>query len=282
VVLALAIQAFAYAVFRYRTPQSLSPDSKFYAAMAEGHAVPSPYARRWLLPRLLKNARAWNIASGVAFVATGPLVYDLTGSLACVWLWAWLPGFAVNVRFPVLTDQVAVALMLLAAVLCKHDLQVPAMVALFLATQCKEAAVLGGLLCMSPLSWVGAGAGLLTALWVGHRSPAEQTEEYMLHPFRDALRRHDPLCWRSMLLPWGAIPLLCVATWSGLGELEAVACVSLVLAYGQLAIARDESRLFLWAAPAVLMALSAGGLDAPWLGLMLVVHPFACGMVKRV
>lgn len=282
---ALAICALAYLTFFYRhRGQGLSPDGKFYAAMAERLGAPSPYARRWLLPALLKSKRAWSVASGAAFIAVGPLMFALTDSLVMVWLMAWLPGFAINIKFPVLVDQVALALMLLAVVLLRNDYELAACLVLAVAAQTKESAGLFGAVICWASPWAAVTGVLFTglAVWVGKARGSAPTEEFMVRPFRDALGRHDPLCWRSMLLPWGAIPLLCVATWSGLGEIEAVACVSLVLAYAQLAIARDESRLFLWAAPAVLMAVSASGLDTPWLGLMLVLHPFACGAVKRV
>lgn len=284
-VLALAIQALAFLVcaYRLRFVRSVSPDGRYYIQMTEGRQVPAPFSRRWLLPFVVRYTRIpWGVLSTVAFLACGPLMYGATGSLAMVWLGAWLPGWTLSIRLPVLADMTAYALMLGAIVLCKEGHEVAACVVLFLAAQAKEPSGLFGAVVCWANPWVAA-TGLLStgvAVLVGNARGGEATEEYMRHPFRDALGRHDPLDWRAMLLPWGAIPLLWAATWAGMGELEAVACVSLVLAYGQLALARDESRLFLWAAPAVLMAMATA--DMPWLALGLLVHPFMCAMTKRV
>jgi hypothetical protein len=284
-IIALAIQALAFAVFLYRhRKQGLSPDGVFYLAMGHGHRVPRPYTRRWLLPLVLGDrGNAWSIASGAAFLAVGPLIYALTGSLACVWFCAWLPGLAVNVRFPVLTDQVAFALMLAAVVAHRAGLWWVALPLMFLAGQCKEVApMFGAVLCWDP--WIGAAAGasVACALVVGKVRSVPGTEPYMLHPFRVALTKHDPLSWVSMVLPWGGVAMVGMAMGAGLelNQAVAVAMVSLAMGYGQLLLANDEARLFVWAAPAVLCVV--GGYEGAWLVPALCAHPWLCGAAKRV
>ena len=280
---ALAIQALAFAVFLYRAKgkQGLSPDGRHYLAMASFFGAPAPFARRWLLPRIVgTNVRAWALVSGLAFLAVGPLTYALTGALWCVWLMAWLPGWTLSVRLPILTDQVALTLMIVAAVLEQGGCTWGACLVLVVAAQIKEpAGVFGALLCMNP--WV-AGAGLLgtaCAVVVGKVHGTEAEDEYLLHPFRVAMAKHDPLDPVTMVLPWGGVVVVGIAAWQGLGTLELVAGMSLALGYGQLLIANDRARLYQWAAPAVLMAVA--GYDGAWLVPALVLHPFVCGVAKR-
>lgn len=291
---ALAIQALAFCVFLYRfRAQTVSPDGRFYSLMGEGQRVPQPYSRRWLLPMVLGWAQyetsmaarpAWTIASGVAFVATGPLIYALTGSLACVWFCAWLPGLAVNVRFPVLVDQVAFSIMLGAVVAYQHGLWWVAIPLMLIAGQCKETApVFGGVLCWDPYMAGVCALSMGVALVVGKVRSIPGDKEYQLHPFRVAMTKHDPLSWVSMVLPWGGIAVVCVAmASSSMFEPHAawIAGVSLVLGYGQLLLANDESRLFVWAAPAALVAIA--GYQGAWLVPALVAHPWMCGATKRV
>lgn len=282
---ALFIQAFAFAVhlYRARMRQGLSPDGVHYLAMAQGIGAPDPLARRWLLPALLgTRAHAWTAVSGIAWLASGPLLYASTGALWTVWMLAWLPGLALNVRFPVLTDQTAIALMLGAAALERYGYTPGACVLLVLAAQVKETAGLfGAVLCWSTAPWATAAGVLGTALALrrGRMRGTEADEEYLLHPFRVALTKHDPLDWKTMLLPWGGVLLVGVGAWQGMGRAEVIAALSLAMGYGQLLIANDEARLFAWAAPAVLVAVA--GYDGPLLVPALVLHPFLCGACRR-
>lgn len=289
--LATLIAAFAFCVHLYRyRGQWVAPDSRFYLVMGEGGSVPLPYSRRWLLPRMLGGRRtvtnmappmSWRIVSGVAWVAMGPLTYALTDSLACVWFIVWLPGLATNVRFPVLTDQVAFTLTLLAVVLFREGYLVAAMGVLFMAGQAKEVAPLFGVaLCMgAPWMALAGGASFALAMLVGKRSAAPATEEYQRHPFKVALTKHDPLGW-SMVLPWGGLAIVACAAWPVSSSMAVLCGVSLAMAYGQLLLANDEARLFVWAAPALLMGVA--GYEGAWLVPALVAHPFLCGLAKRV
>jgi hypothetical protein len=282
--IAIGIQLLAFAVtlYRYRG-QGLSPDGHYYRAMQAGHRVPPPYSRRWLLPLLFKKWDAWRYVSGLAFVAAGPLVYAMMGSLAAVWLMAWLPGLLINVRLPVLVDQLAFTLMLLAGALFVHDHVVLAAIAIFVSGQVKESApIFGAALCWHPITLGACIASFVVAVFVGAARGAEKDQDFMLSPFRVAMTKHDPLDFMSMVLPWGSIAVLLACTSSQIGPTQAwvAAGLSVLAGYGQLIIANDENRLFHWAAPALLVALSLP--SAPWVIPVLAVHPFLCGMVRRV
>lgn len=291
---ALAIQAFAFVVLLYRfRGQGYSPDGRFYVVMGEGGRVPQPYSRRWLLPLILRGRRthvnmarprSWVLASGLAFLAVGPLMYALTGSLACVWFCAWLPGLAINVRLPVLVDQVAFTLMLAAVVAHRQGLYWVALPLIFIAGQCKEVApMFGAVLCMDLWMGLTSVASVACAIVVGKVRSIPGDQEYMLHPFRAAMTKHDPLSWVSMVLPWGGMAIMGVAMASAGLELNRVstgAGVALAMGYGQLLLANDESRLYQWAAPALLVWMA--GHEGLWLVPALVAHPFVCGACKRV
>ena len=281
--LATALALLAYAVLWYRSRgKGHSPDSTRYLLMAEGHAQPSPYSRRWLLPMLLKSRRAWAIATGIAYVSIGPLIYELTGSLACAWLALWLPGLTLGIRLPVLNDAVAMALMLGAAVACKHDQIALAMVLVFVCGQVKESApIFGALLCGHWLVGVAGLVSMAVAIGVGARSSAEPDAAHQISPFRVARAKHDPLDWKSMLLPWGSVAVFAVVLGVELNTATVVAMVSVALGYGQLLIANDEPRLYQWSSAAVLVAL-APYMGGPWLVPLLVAHPFLCAQGKQV
>lgn len=280
--IALAIQGLALATQLYRKGYQVTPDGRRYLAMGRGGKQPSPYARRWLMPAVIKaNITAWKVASGVAFLACGPLMYELTGSLACVWLMAWLPGLLLNVRLPVLTDQCAIALMLGSAVAYQHGHLAVAMALLFASGQCKESApVFGVLLCPHWLMGVAALMSVLGACGVGVRRGGEPDAEHQFRPFRTARAKHDPFKWTSMLLPWGGVAVMACVAGLELNTVTVLAGVSLAVAYGQLLIANDEVRLYQWAAPAVLVAL-APYMDGPWLVPALVAHPFLANAGKQ-
>ena len=283
---ALAIQALAYITFVYRHRGFRgSPDGAYYLAMAAGQRVPPPYSRRWLVPLIARLTRMrWEAFSAIAFLAVGPLMYELTGQLWCVWLCAWLPGFAINVRFPVLVDQVAFSLMLGAAVAYQHGNLPVAMALLGLSGQAKESAPFFGLaLC---LSWWMAAVAVLSAgvaILVGKRMGAPKDRDFMLRPFMVAMTKHDPLDWKEMVLPWGGVAVLGAAmlvTGSYTTMAACMAAASLVMGYGQLLMANDSVRLYQWAAPAVLVWMAP--YHSAWMVLVLVAHPFVCGAVKRV
>src|SRR5215213_1581933 len=93
------IPCAAYAITWWSTGWRMSPDGEQYRRMARGEAVPMPYARRWLLPRLLGDRpvlwKAWSLgATLLSAVLTALLVGgpSLSGQLLAEVLFVGLPG----------------------------------------------------------------------------------------------------------------------------------------------------------------------------------------------
>lgn len=280
---AIAISLAVFAFQLYRTwGWALSPDGRYYLAMARGEKVIEPYSRRWLLPWVLGTEQwRWLWARAIAYTLMGPAVYWLTHSLMAVWFALWLPGMTINIRLPVLVDQVAMTLMVVAAGLMVHGYPIAATCMIFVASQVKEPAGPFGMLLAPPLA-LGAVLGTLLVLFMGRIHAAEKDPKiaWQSKPFAAARMQRDPMMWEVMLLPWGAMLLFVplVQAWPFL------ALMSIALGYAQLLIANDSARLYQWASPAVLMAMSPAFSAAPqWLRVAaVVVHPFLCGAYRGV
>lgn len=251
--LAALIAAFAYVVHFYRAGQRLSPDGKFYLALARGELVPLPYSRRPLLPFLLgASLLRWRVVSAVALIALGPLIAayvpgTAAQKLTAVWLFVWLPGaFGLNVLFPVLVDAVAMAGALGAAILFASGHYVLGLLLVALLACVKESGPL--FTAALSLSWLPLPIGVLNLIW--RPASPQPHEEWLRHPARAARASRDVLDWRP-LVSWGALlPLALLG--AGHDRASLVALLSLGLAYGQLLVAQDNARLFQWAAPALL------------------------------
>lgn len=271
---ALLIAAFAYAVHFYRSGLSLSPDGQYYLRAALGRPVPAPYQRRWLLPTLLgPRPVLWQLASALSLLALGPLTYAFTGSLGATWLLVWLPGlYALNVRLPALVDAPALAFALGAALAWQRG-HVGLAVALALAGGATKES--------SPIfAAVFAGApdllvGLVAVNWWGRQ--AAPIEPWLLRPWSSARSCRDVLDAQRMLLPWG--PLAVVAPLGAGADASTLrAGLALGLGYAQCLVAVDDSRLYQWAAPALLVL--AARVESPWIWVACVVAPFAGALHK--
>lgn len=255
----------AYAVHWYRAGWGLSPDGEYYMLLSEGARVPRPYSLRWGLPLLAQQLWVWVFFSMLGLLVTGYLLEP-----RAAWLFVWLPMVALNVRLPVLVDAPAFALALGSATAASQG-QTGLSVALGLAAGAtKESApVFASAWSLSPWPLLG----LLAAGW--WRRPAPPDKPWLERPWSSA--RRDPLDWRRMLLPWGAVLPL---AWAGAGwdRWTLAAVLSLGLGYAQLLRSMDDSRLYQWAAPAVLvLACRAEGW---WVLPLLALHPFICAMHK--
>lgn len=108
---------------------ALSPDSVYYLRMAMRRAVPSPYHRRWLLPRILgPNPMAWLVCTWASLALTPIAAWLYFGTMGldghahgharifAAALMTVLPGtWRCSYRFPVLTDAPSLALALTCA-----------------------------------------------------------------------------------------------------------------------------------------------------------------------
>lgn len=252
----------ACAVHVYRTGQGLSPDGRYYALSAKGERVPRPYSLRWALPLTLGDrAWAWQAASFIGIVVTAWLLDP-----RAAWLFLWLPMTALNCRLPVLVDAPAFALALGSALAASRGWWALSVALGLAAGACKESApVFAAAWSLSPWPLLG----LLAAGW--WRRAAAPDQEWLERPWSSA--RRDPLDWRRMLLPWGAVLPL---AWAGAAWDRATlaAGVALVLGYAQLLRSMDDARLYQWAFPAV--AVLACRAEGWWVLPALALHPFVC------
>jgi len=277
--LALAWCAASFALWVYCAQPRLSPDGIYYLRVACRKTVPSPYSRRTLLPLLLgERVWPWRVATGAAAVACGPLLalYVGGGWQQEVFSAALLSGlfgiFALPAHLPVLVDAPAMALALAAAVAAQHGVFLVAVVAAAVAGLFHERApVFAAAWSLCP--WLLLALPVLGAVWACTPT-APPDAPWLEHPMIEARKTqaaawHD---WKSMLAPWGVLALLAPLEAPRAGGAAIWSCLlSLALGYGQLLMAQDRARLFLWAAPPVI-ALVARGTPTWLMPLLVVVH----------
>lgn len=255
-----ALALLAYATHWYRTGHALSPDGGYYLRPAAER--PRPYSLRWLAPAVLGGRPwAWAAVSAASIVGAAWLLPP-----RAAWLFLWLPMTALNVRLPVLVDAPAFLAALGSAWAASRGQTWLAVALGLLAGATKESApVFAAAWSLSPWPLLG----LLAAGWWRRPAPADQP--WLERPWSSA--RRDPLDWRRMLLPWGAVLPL---AWAGAAWDRATlsAGVALVLGYAQLLRSMDDSRLYQWAFPAV--AVLACRAEGWWVLPVLAAHPFVC------
>jgi hypothetical protein len=172
--------------------------------------------------------------------------------------------------------------MLLAVVLAKNDQLLAAGIVIAASGQVKESAPVFGVI-LAPVLWPFALGSTVLAVLIGQIMGTKSKNPKVAKPLLWAWKKHDPLSWRDMLLPWGVAAALLPLQYqeqSVVFHASVCAFLSLAVGYGQLLIAQDHARLYQWAAPAVLVAVA--GFSPSWLPLALAAHPFVCAQGKGV
>ena len=257
---ALSIGA-AFILFRVwaRAENRYCPDAAAYIAMSQGVRVPVPYCLRWLYPFIMpKRASlvAWMNTGAVGLWLTFPLIYlfatasGVNGLWACA-LWGTLPLIDILWGLPGLVDHVSWPVGIATAVLFLNG-HTEAAIALSLIGGLIEPRLPVMVAAWAWNPWALVGLVSVAVLWkVAKRGPAEIMEdpEPLLHPWQ-AGQKYNTVTFRDMrqgVLPWGALL-------AGLAALTPAVVASLALAYSQLFRATDRARLFMWAAPVMLVA----------------------------
>lgn len=228
-------------------PGELTADGWRYMAMAAGHGAPTPYHFRWALPALLGEDKAkWAAMSRGSVVAMVPAMRLLTGS--------WQAGlFVFNLdgvwgmarKYPVVVDQAAMlAAVLSAAAARRRRLFTSAALALVAGSVKETAPVFAAAYAWHPIPLVGLVAPLARmSVEPGDDVTDDFSHEAIRRPIESAwwVRRgkaFDPKLW---VAPLGAL----IAGFRG----DPRTLVTLLLAYGQTAVAVDTTRLAQWAWP---------------------------------
>jgi hypothetical protein len=249
------IVAFAVRLWGQGMDISYPPDAVTYQHMGKGGAACNPFRHRWMIPRLLgDNRKLWLIAYPVALILTAPLLCwfgELNGinGLWAVALWVALPLWDILTRNSGIIDPFAWLSALLAACLSLAGYHLVAVLAACLAAMIDpRAMIFAALWALDPLLLVGLVPVAICEWKAPHGQPLMHAD-VINHPWLSSMQKngqyvHDA---PNMLLPWGA----CLV---GLMALPLIHVVTLCIAYGQMFRAIDLSRLYMWAAPVVIVA----------------------------
>lgn len=260
---------------------AISPDGRRYLAAGAGKAVALPFALRWLLPKVCgASITRWRLCTLCHLALLPPLV--------AIWLSPWiaqpglrvvggllicgLPGvWRIHIRWPVLIDGAAMAWSLGAAILLERGFWPAGVAAALIAGCIKETApVFAACYAWNPVALVGLAAPLLRRLTATVGEDLFGQQRLLADPFLASRLYHagkwfDPL---AIATPWG-VGLLAVLTTDR--RIVPILVVTLVLAYAQVLVATDTSRLYQWAAPPVILG-TVSVVPPRFVAALLLVH----------
>lgn len=273
--------------FYHGTPFTAGPDMLAYQLMAKGRKQHRPFHFRWLLPWLLPpGEKAWAWVSIVSAVLTFPVLYLLADAmgghaLRTVVLFGALPWTLMAVERPVNPDNTGMFLCILSAWLFAMGWWWFAVPVVLVAASVKETTpVFAALFAWSPLALVGLLVPLLRWVFFPPRPYPDDRDMDMDTPEYRA--KHA--WWAGWRSKRGHLrnTRLVVGEWGLLLPLALMNAslwlfAALVVAYGQLAVACDRARIFMWAAPVVAIAASTAPVpDVLWVIVLVYgyVHPW--------
>lgn len=231
---------------------------------------PSPFHMRWLLPAILGDRMWWWTISTWLFLVGTCLLFP--GDIWACALWVSMPWFRTMAHIPVLVDSGGVLVALAASRFHRPMTWRMANPGLALALVGgaigEKAPVFAALYAWRWELLVGL-APAVVAYFVVKKKPRDGSMSALQTGRARAMRLTGAA---PLLLPWGAgMAALLDPAWS----LREIATV--LVAYLQLAVAYDTSRMYMWAAPVVLP--KAIGAIPQWLFLPAAVltwlNPYA-------
>lgn len=257
-ILTLIIASALYAVQLWRYGSHVTPDGAYYLAMGQGHQVPAPYAYR-LLPKYVGSLAGWRVVHVVSYLALIAAAYVAVHAQApsvampAALTLAALPSVRMSVSWPVLTDMPSWAVVAVSLALAHYDPVVAVCVAL-LGIVVTEKTPWFAVATIAPfvdwhvtviaLCWLVSASALLW--WSTTTAVADR--DWLRHPFREAIARHRTSNITNWLLPWGgavvALPFLNYSGW-----------LVILLSYAQCLVAQDRARLYMMAAPVIVVTL---------------------------
>lgn len=267
---AIGLSLIAWLCVRLDEHSSAAPDSLYYLQIAKGERVPRPFCGRWLMPTLLRdNVRSWQIMVLVWFVVGGAAMYRITGSLIGTALWVWLPSARFNLRHPVLVDLAGIVLPLAAVAWLPRDWILMTILMSLIVGSVREWGVIWyAVMLGSPLPLVGL-AGTFVGYMLYGRAVSTTDNAFITNPFRTvtSYRMGHLFNYKLMLMPWGVIlPLALIS--------PAMPWHWFALAYLPLIIATDHARIYLYAAPMLILAALQAPIPAMWWGGIVLLHLF--------
>lgn len=250
---------------------ALSPDGARYLEMGRGKPIPRPFLYRWILPLLCKDdVGRWTIASWSALIGLCLLIWYMTGQPFLAALIFFAPSMRWLRDHPVLVDLPGLFLAVLAAAVAPHNIVLAMCLVVFAGTTNEKAPLFAAIYAWEPLLLLGLAAPL-AAHFLMKPGPDVLDEEnawILQFPRRASIKFHANFGWKEYVAPWGG---MLFAVFYLTPELV----VALVVAYAMTLYATDTARLYLWAAPAAIIALaSADPVVFPALVLLSAANPY--------
>lgn len=277
------------AVIYYAHGLRLTPDGELYLQAGRRESTPKPYCYRWLAPWLLRtNKTAWYwMAATSTWMQTFSLSVLLTLGLsmpmpavaATLILYLALPITRINLKYEALVDAPALATAAIAIVLLLVGHPYLAVLLSLISGMFKETgpvlAWLGAWSMTLPLSsllLLGLMAPLVSFVVV-RPGPVSPRYHWLNNPFQSArqFRGAGVFSAGRMILPWGVFLVLLP-----LASPSFPVVVALLLFYGTMLVANDESRLYQWSALVVIVATAPliSSLSSPVLFFICLIQIF--------
>ena len=270
----IGLGAFAIRLWARNLSFNMPSDSFTYSRMSFGEAVPNPFRIRWLIPKMFgRYGHLWLIVAPVALLGTCPLIYwfgNLHGisSLWLVALWVALPLWDILSAHAGIVDQFSWVFALAVACLSLAGYFWFAIgLVMVAAAVAPKTVVFAALWSLNP--WLLLGlipAGI--AYWKAPKGEPVMHADIINHPWKSAMEKngmflHDA---KALLMPWGA----CLF---GLATIPLIHVVTVAVAYAQMFCAIDRARLYMWAAPVLLVA-TVTAIPGEWLPIAFFVTWF--------
>ena len=230
------------------------PDAITYMYMSRGDAVANPFRLRWLMPTLIKERpNIWIYGGASAWILTAPLIAWFAELHGINGLWASLIWVALPIQDIVSShagtiDPFAWLVALLTACLSVAGFNVAAIICVCLAGMiAPKAVIFSALWALNPWLLLGIAPVIIAHLLQPTGEPIVHPE-IIKHPWKSSMNKNGPLLhdYKNLLAPWG----ICLV---GLMTLPLMYVPVVVIAYAQMFRAVDMSRLYMWAAPVLII-----------------------------
>lgn len=269
---AIGVVMLGYRWYTALNPVSFAPDMITYSNMSKGRPAPDPFRLRWLLPALMPEGtqKGWKLIGLFGLLASFPALYLFAESagasgLWAVMLWGSLPVIDVLWRMRGIVDHVSWPVALVAAAALLNGWTTIGILLVVISGMLDpRLPVFVAAWTLNPLGLLGLIPAVIAHALLKKGQPYIHPE-IINHPWQSAKRENGHLLRdpKTVLLPWGA----CLF---GILNLSGALLASLLIAYGQMICAIDRVRLYMWAAP-VLIVATLGIVPEVWLPLAVIV-----------
>ena len=248
-VISALIGAASIALTLYQHGCAVSSDGSVYLDLAKRQR--SPFCLRWLLPLILpKRLASWAAISWLSLVGSAAAMWwwacimDSQSPVAVAAMWTTLPIYRVAAHFPVLVDAPGLALGLAAACMAQTgQVRRGVVTTIFANTINEKTAIFAALWAKSPMLAFGLIPTVIAAIVCRLRHGRQRLSVVSRARQRNATRLNSAA---ALLAPWGLGLAAVFASWTP------IELATLAVAYAQLFVACDCTRLYQWAAPVVL------------------------------